>query len=561
MASPVILDTGHSIDDLFAIALAACSPELHLVGVVTAGDDDAARARLIRLLLDAYGRTDVPVANGSGTNPRADFYRRYLEQAARADALPPVPEQQAADFLYSRLLRYGRVALAVVGPLTNVAELLHRYPDARERIGHIYFAGGWITQALPEHNLRLDPEAAARVLETDIPFTALGYEATRGYRLLRPHRMQLETSSAPGPRILSAIFRAWGGEFSDPAPGVLDPMLITYLCGMAPAEFETVPVAVETEGPGRGALYRKEDGGREIQVATKMDGSLYIDFLTSRVAPRGPEEAEINPSRWTVDLRAAYELEHYPGWSLTKSRHVWHMLALVVAGRCEVAMPSGRHELEAGAALYMAPGDEVTVTSKGGMRAFWFYFDVATRTDDRLLTPLSRLPWPRVFEPVADIDRWPALARRVERHWLHPWPEATLLCQGAFLELVAHLCTRAEEQQSPAAGQPPAAVLQAKRWIEARVNESITLDELASSVAVSKYHLLRTFREAFGVPPLQYHRQLRLEHARRLLRLPHLSVREVAARVGYESTTAFTRAFKREYGVAPSDVQAGAMPE
>ena len=195
MASPVILDTGHSIDDLFAIALAACSPELHLVGVVTAGDDDAARARLIRLLLDAYGRTDVPVANGSGTNPRADFYRRYLEQAARADALPPVPEQQAADFLYSRLLRYGRVALAVVGPLTNVAELLHRYPDARERIGHIYFAGGWITQALPEHNLRLDPEAAARVLETDIPFTALGYEATRGYRLLRPHRMQLETSS------------------------------------------------------------------------------------------------------------------------------------------------------------------------------------------------------------------------------------------------------------------------------------------------------------------------------------------------------------------------------
>lgn len=556
MAVPLLLDIGHSIDDVFAVALAACSPELQLIGVATAKDHDGTRARLMRLLLDAYGRQDVPVAHGPGTNSRADFYTDYLEQLGSRTALPPIPKQQAPEFLYSRLLSYGRAALAVVGPLSNVAALLDKYPDARDRIDHIYFAGGWITQALPEHNLRLDPEAAARVLERGVPFTALGYEATRGYRLLRPHRTQLETAQASGPRFLHGIYQAWCERYVDPAPGMLDPVLITYLCGAAPAELETMPVAIETEGPGRGTMYRKAEGGWPIQVATKVDGSRYVDFLASRVAPTGPAEADLNPSHWSVDLRAAYELKHYPGWSLTKSRHASHMLSLIIRGNCEVKAPSGTYELKAGAALYMAPEDVVTVTSKQGMQAFWFYFDVSTRSDNRLPTPLMRLPWPDAFSPVADADRWYALARRVERHWLHPWPEASLLCQAAFLELVAHLCTRAEEQRRPKEGQPPAAVLHAKRWIEARVSEAITLDELAAGVSLSKYHLLRSFRNAFGMPPLQYHRQLRLEHARRLLRLPHLSVREVAARVGYESTTAFTRAFKREYGVAPSDVQA-----
>lgn len=554
MDRPIILDTGHSIDDLFAVALAACSPELRLVGVLTAFDKHGTRARTTRMLLNAYGRGNVAVAHGSRRNPKEHFFSSFLNSRGDGLSLPDPPDEDAITFLYRRLVEYRSVTLVVTGPLTNVAELLHLHPEAAGYIDHIYFTGGWITQALPEHNVRLDPEAAAYVLEQGIPFTALGYEATRGYRLLRPHRARLESATAPGPRLLHAIYQAWCEEDGVTAPGMLDPMAITFMCGVAPAHIEPVHVAIETKGPGRGTMYRADKGGSLIDVATKIEGSRYIDFMISRVAPRLTTSDDINPSHWHVDLRAAYQLNHYPGWSLTSLENTGHTLALIQSGTCDVTIGSDAHQLQAGSALYLAPGASLSVRSSQGMEAFWFYFEAATRSGG-VLEPLNQLPWPVHFPALPDPARWYAMARRVEQHWVHPWPESTLLCQAAFLEMLANLCARAEEQLNSPGDVASEAALQAKRWIEARVSEPINLDDIARSVSMSKYHLLRVFRDAFGMPPLQYHRQLRLDHARRLLRLQHLTVREVAARVGYDSTTAFTRAFKREYGLTPSDEQ------
>lgn len=557
MATPIILDVGHSIDDLFAVALAACSPELHLIGVVTAKDEHGTRARLIRMLLDAYGRSDVPVAHGPGKNPRERLCNRLLDDLGRDALIPPPPIRSGVEALGHTLKEYGSVALAVTGPLTNVSSLLRQDPDAARHIERIYFAGGWITQALPEHNVRLDPEAAAHVIASGVPLTAFGYEVTRGYRLLRPHRMWLESATAPGPRLLHTIYSTWCQEDRDSAPGLLDPMVVTFLCGNAPARFETVNVAIETKGPGRGTMYQVRAEGHPIQVATKIDGSRYIDFLIRRVAPQSLGHEEVNPSHWNVHLRAVYRLEHFPGWSLNKTQYAAHVLVLIESGSCEIVANDQEWGLTAGSALYMTPEDVLLLTSRHGMKAYWFYFEVAVRDERGVAAPLERLPWPNAFSPLPDVGWWYAAARRVEQHWVQPWPESSLLCQGAFLELVASFCTRAEEQLSRTHNETSAAALEAKRWIEARVTEHVTLNDLAKGVSMSKYHLVRVFKEAFGVPPLQYHRRLKLEHAHRLLRLQHLSVQEVAARVGYHSTTAFTRAFKREYGVTPAHVQAG----
>ena len=68
---------------------------------------------------------------------------------------------------------------------------------------------------------------------------------------------------------------------------------------------------------------------------------------------------------------------------------------------------------------------------------------------------------------------------------------------------------------------------------------------------VSRSALSALFRELLGVSPMAYLARWRLLVAARVLRDEGLSVRKTADRVGYEAEAAFSRAFKRQFGVVP----------
>lgn len=509
MRQPIILDMGDSYDDYFALALAAASPEIDLLGVTTARDGGGVRTRLVRTILDAYGRNDVPVAAGDGARRDAAFLTACIEEFRKSEITPaPASSLSAVEFMADVLTQRKKVTLVLTGPLTNVAALLKQHPDIEQSIEDIFFMGGWTTQALPEHNVRLDPESVAETLQHDVRITAAGYEATRGYRLLRPHSTRLKSAIAPGPRTLYTLYRTWCREKNLTSPGMLDPFIIAYLCGQVPAEFETMRVGVNlTPGPGRGTMFSDKEAGRPVRIFTKVDASRYIDFLISRVAPQPvPQIAATNPARWGIKLRAAYRLKHYPGWSLGKTLQPFHTLVLIQTGigKAQVGQrPSG---LESGTVLYVPPNVSFSVQSNAGMEAFWFYFYASYACPNNGSQPLDRLPLPYQFNPQSETDVWTAMAKRVVKYWMHHWPEAALLCKSAFLELIANVCIRAYEQEIQGWGSAQEAALQAKRWIEARVAKTITLEEIAKQVLLSKYHLIRVFSELFGVPPLQYQR-------------------------------------------------------
>jgi transcriptional regulator GlxA family with amidase domain len=68
---------------------------------------------------------------------------------------------------------------------------------------------------------------------------------------------------------------------------------------------------------------------------------------------------------------------------------------------------------------------------------------------------------------------------------------------------------------------------------------------------LSTRQLQRLFAQIIGEGPGQYHRRLRLEHARSLLRYTAISVTETAVAVGFESLAHFCRAYRQQYGQAP----------
>jgi len=88
--------------------------------------------------------------------------------------------------------------------------------------------------------------------------------------------------------------------------------------------------------------------------------------------------------------------------------------------------------------------------------------------------------------------------------------------------------------------------------IHAKPAYTWTVEELASEVGLSRSALGERFTTLIGQPPMQYLTRWRLQLAADLLRSSARSVAAVAAEVGYDSEAAFSRAFKRELGVAPS---------
>jgi AraC-like DNA-binding protein len=99
-------------------------------------------------------------------------------------------------------------------------------------------------------------------------------------------------------------------------------------------------------------------------------------------------------------------------------------------------------------------------------------------------------------------------------------------------------------------------VERARSFIHDQAKRHLTLEEIASEAALSRFHLTRSFTEVFGVPPLAYHRSLRLEHAAERLRRGEVSATQISVELGYSSLSAFTRAFRNMFGVPPSQAQA-----
>jgi transcriptional regulator GlxA family with amidase domain len=95
------------------------------------------------------------------------------------------------------------------------------------------------------------------------------------------------------------------------------------------------------------------------------------------------------------------------------------------------------------------------------------------------------------------------------------------------------------------------ALAQAVALLEATPERSVGVPELAAHAGRSPRQLLRLFAQVVGEGPSRYHRRLRLEHARGLLRHTALAVTDAAVAAGLESLAHFCRAYRQQYGVSP----------
>lgn len=89
-------------------------------------------------------------------------------------------------------------------------------------------------------------------------------------------------------------------------------------------------------------------------------------------------------------------------------------------------------------------------------------------------------------------------------------------------------------------------------YIDIHLADPLSLEEVARHCHVSRFHFHRLFRAETGETLGCYLRRRRAERAMMFLLTSNRSVEEIAAAVGYRSTSAFFRAFKKIFSVAPT---------
>jgi pyrimidine-specific ribonucleoside hydrolase len=220
-ATPLIIDTDPGVDDAFAIALAAASPEVDLRAVTTVFGNvgiEQTTSNALRLLA-LCDRKDVPVAQGADRplvypHPFRATYVHGSDGLSGRRELLPMPSRgldpaDAVD-LMALVLRTTEqpVTIAAIGPLTNIALLLATHPGLKPAIGRLVVMGGALdggnVTARAEFNVWSDPEAARRVLtEEDLPTVLVPMDLTMRCAVDKDWLAQLEVAGPVGSTLVS----------------------------------------------------------------------------------------------------------------------------------------------------------------------------------------------------------------------------------------------------------------------------------------------------------------------------------------------------------------------
>jgi AraC family transcriptional regulator len=128
-----------------------------------------------------------------------------------------------------------------------------------------------------------------------------------------------------------------------------------------------------------------------------------------------------------------------------------------------------------------------------------------------------------------------------------------LYAETAAEFLAAHLLLRHCRLKPLAApGHEDRRLQRAEEYMRAHLGEPISLAVLAREAGLSRFHLLRLFKSAYGETPLKRLTRMRIGEAKRRLASGRQSITEIALDCGYENVAHFSTAFRRVEGISPS---------
>ncbi len=229
-----------------------------------------------------------------------------------------------------------------------------------------------------------------------------------------------------------------------------------------------------------------------------------------------------------------------------------YLIKLTVSGRGILEYDGKQHSLSPGSFFWIdcnQPQHYYTDPTVGHWRVIWVhfwgtpskaYYDIFQSANEH--SPLGFLPSDAMGKQILE-----------ELLELYSKEQSNLTVDVAASVLLYRLfsnCIAATTEQT-CWDATPAMVTAIKTHLLEHYDQRITLDNLSTHFAISKYHMQRLFKKHVGQSPGEYLLAVRMAKAKELLRTTALPVNEVAFAVGMENASHFISTFRQQVGLPP----------
>lgn len=220
----------------------------------------------------------------------------------------------------------------------------------------------------------------------------------------------------------------------------------------------------------------------------------------------------------------------------------WLML-YTISGAGMLSTSGLSFKLESGDCALISCGDfHAYSTVSAPWEFFWAHFSgnavegmcEAIRISDKLVTQISDT---KRFEEV--FSNIIALAKGVD---------ISSVSKSALdiHELLHMMLEKTAQEKSPA-------ISKIISYIKRHYLEQITIDDMLKDVPVSKYHMIRLFKQATGITPYHYLLNTRINESKILLRTTDMTISQIAFAVGFLDESNFIYQFKKQTGIKPTN--------
>ena len=202
---------------------------------------------------------------------------------------------------------------------------------------------------------------------------------------------------------------------------------------------------------------------------------------------------------------------------------------------------------EAGSFILFAPGEKQHHIYNGDATAEFFYVHFQC---DALPEGIT-LETSRVYSRPTN-KRVVSIFEEIIEETLSKRPNYEILCISQLLYLFSFI-QRNNAEASNSQNKGWNGIARAVQHMNRYCDQNLKLEDYAGMCHMSKYHFLRVFKSVTGITPLEYRNNIRIDHAKELLKSGIYSVSEISESLGYSSLAYFSTTFKKVTGISPSE--------
>ncbi len=231
-----------------------------------------------------------------------------------------------------------------------------------------------------------------------------------------------------------------------------------------------------------------------------------------------------------------------PFYEIYRPRADLYVFEYVLSGMGHVRQDTEQVTVTAGDAYILQPGrcHHYYSDQKEPWTKIWFNVGgslVGHLISDYQLDNILKIP------AFSDSTYLYAILHAIERDPIHCCRELAVLLHQYIQALSVFL-------GSEASGQSRALTM--KNFIEQNAARSLTIDDIAGCIPLSRSRAIHLFRDTYGTTPYRYYMELRLALSKSLLERTVLSIQEISDRLGFMDYHHFSGFFKKECGISPS---------